>query len=136
MSRLRPPATVALVAWTFFVWTTRIRNIWTDDSLSTSEQWGRTALAGSFTVLAALVAVALWRRARQASSSSLRTAVGALAAWTTVVWIVRAVGIATADHDAAFIGVHVVLAVVSITLSGLAWREQTSDRRTPADVTA
>ncbi len=131
MSRLRPPATVALVAWTFLVWTTRIRNIWTDDSLTTSEQWGRTALAGSFTVLAALVAVALWRRAPWR-----RAAVGALAAWTTVVWVVRAVGIATADHEAGFIAVHLVLAVISIALSGLAWREQAADRQAPVDATA
>ncbi len=130
MSRLRTPATVALVAWTFLVWTTRIRNIWTDDSLTTSEQWGRTALAGSFTVLAVLVAVALRGRAPW-----LRAAVGALAGWTTVVWVVRAVGIATADHDGAFIAVHVALAVISVALSALAWREQTSDRPAPVDVT-
>lgn len=124
MSRLRPPATVALVAWTFLVWTTRIRNIWTDDALSTSEQWGRTALAGSFTVLAGAVVVALWRRAPWQ-----RAAVTALAVWTTAVWVVRAVGIATADHEAAFIAVHVVLAIVSIALSGLALREAAERRR-------
>ena len=48
----------------------------------------------------------------------------ALAGWTVAVWIVRTVGIATGDHDAAFIAVHVVLAVVSIALSVLALREQ------------
>ena len=120
----RRPATAALVGWTFLVWTTRIRNIWTDDALTTGEQWGRTALAGSFTLLAVVVLAGRWQRATWPAP-----AVQALAAWTTVVWIVRAVGIATADHDAGFVAVHLVLAVVSIALSALAVRE---GRRRPA----
>lgn len=106
----------ALVAWTLLVWTTRIRNIWTDAALTTGEQVGRTALAVSFTALAAVVALGLWRRAPW-----LRTAVAALAAWTVLVWLVRSVGIATADHDAAFVAVHLTLAAVSIALSAGAW---------------
>jgi hypothetical protein len=47
----------------------------------------------------------------------------ALAAWTTGVWVVRSIGIATADHDGAFIAVHLVLAVISIGLAVLAVRE-------------
>lgn len=109
---------LALVGWTFFVWTTRIRNIWTDEALTTGEQWARTALAGSFTVLAVGVVVALVQRA-----SWLRAAVGALGVWSVLVWVVRSVGIATADHDLGFVVVHLVLAVVSALLSGLAWRE-------------
>ena len=43
-----------------------------------------------------------------------------LAGWTTVVWVVRAADIALGgDHEAAFIAVHVVLAVVSTGLA--AW---------------
>ena len=38
-------------------------------------------------------------------------------------WVVRRIGIATADHDAAFIVVHLVLAAISIVLAGLAVRE-------------
>lgn len=108
---------IALVAWTFLVWTTRISNIWGDDDLTDGEKWGRTGLAMSFTVLGLAVAWAIWRRA-----SWLRPAVLALAGWTTAVWVVRAAGIATGDHEAAFIAVHVVLAVVSIALSALAVR--------------
>jgi hypothetical protein len=114
----RHPFVVALVAWTFLVWTTRIRNIWTDEALTTGEQWARTALAGSFTVLAVAVVVALVQRA-----TWLRLAVGALAAWSVLVWVVRSVGIATADHDVGFVVVHLVLAVASAVLGGLAWRE-------------
>jgi hypothetical protein len=113
----RPRIVIALVVWTFLVWTTRISNIWGDDDLTRGDKWGRTGLAMSFTVLAAAVAVSLWRR-----TAWLRPAVVLLSGWTTAVWIVRALGIATGDHEAAFIAVHIVLAVVSTTLSVLAVR--------------
>jgi hypothetical protein len=115
------------VAWTGVVWTTRIGNIWGDDALSDGEKWGRTGLALSFTVLAVVAGLALVRRA-----AWLRPSVVALAGWTTVVWVVRAAGIATGGHDAAFIAVHVVLAVVSIALAVLAWRAVTASAPRPA----
>ena len=115
----RHRAAAALVAWTFLVWTTRIANIWRDADLDTGERWGRTLLALSFTVLAIAVGVALWRRLLQATV----VAVGALAAWTIAVWVVRGVGILVGDHDLGFKAVHTILAVVSIALAVLAWRE-------------
>lgn len=118
------PATLALVVWTLLVWTTRIGNIWGDDALSTGDKWGRTGLALSFTALALAVAWALWRR-----SAWLRTATLVLAGWTVAVWVVRAVGIATGDHDAAFIAVHLVLAIVSLTLAAAAARAQRASVR-------
>ena len=117
MSTRRPSATIALVVWTLLVWTTRIGNIWGDGTLSNGEKWGRTGLALSFTVLAGATAWALWRRA-----AWLRGATLALAGWTVAVWVTRAVGIATGDHEAAFIAVHLVLAAVSITLATMASR--------------
>jgi len=111
----RHVAPVVLVVWTFLVWTTRFGTIWGDDELDTVGKWGRTALALTFTLLAALVAVAIWRRA----STMLQLGVVALAGWTTVVWVVRAVGIVAADHELGFTVVHLVLAVVSTGLS--AW---------------
>ncbi len=59
---------------------------------------------------------------------------GALAAWSTAVWVVRDVGILVADHEVGFKVVHTVLAVVSIVLSVLAWREvrRAGRRVTPA----
>jgi cobalamin synthase len=119
MSTPRRPAAIALVAWSLVVWTTRIGNIWGDDALTNGEKWGRTGLALSFTVLAVLVAVALYRRVPW-----LDLAVKALACWTIGVWVTRSFGIATGDHSAAFITVHLVLAIVSIALSVLAWRER------------
>jgi hypothetical protein len=125
----RRPLALALVAWTFFVWTTRIANIWRDEALDGGEKLGRTGLALSFTLLAVAVVVTLWRRAERASL----LAVGALAAWSVTVWVVRDLRILVADHDAAFKVVHTVLALVSITLAVLAWREA---RRLPATTPA
>jgi hypothetical protein len=118
MSR-RFPAILALCAWTLLVWTTRLGNIWGDDDLTTGEQWGRTGLALSFTVLAVAAGYAVLR-----ARPWRRLAVRLLAGWTIGVWVTRSFGIATGDHDAAFIVVHLVLAVVSIALSALAVREE------------
>lgn len=115
----RRPFALALVAWTFFVWTTRIANIWRDAALDGGEKLGRTGLALSFTVLAVAVVVALWRRTPRGSL----VAVGALAGWSVAVWVVRDARIVLADHGVAFKVVHTVLAVVSIVLAVLAWRE-------------
>jgi hypothetical protein len=115
----RQPFTVTLGVWTLLVWTTRVGNIWGDEDLTTGEKWGRTGLALSFTVLAVAVGYALYRRRQW-----LGPAVKALAGWTTAVWAVRALGIATGDHEAAFVAVHLVLALVSVALAVLAVREQ------------
>jgi peptidoglycan/LPS O-acetylase OafA/YrhL len=123
----RRRATVALVAWTFLVWTTRIANIWRDADLDTGERWGRTLLALSFTVLAVAVVVVVGRRLGQATV----VAVGALAAWSIAVWVVRGIGILATDHDIGFKVVHTALAVVSIVLAVLAWRETRREAARP-----
>jgi hypothetical protein len=135
----RHRAAAALVAWTFLVWTTRVANVWRDADLDTGERWGRMLLALSFTVLAIAAGVALWRRLARATV----VAVGALAAWTVAVWVVRGMGILATDHDLGFKVVHTVLAVVSIALAVLAWRETRREARrdaarrtTPAPVPA
>jgi hypothetical protein len=119
MSTRRLPATISLCVWTLLVWTTRIGNIWGDDELTAGEKWGRTGLALSFTVLVLAVGFAVYRRAPWRG-----LAVKALAGWTIGVWVTRSFGIATGDHDAGFIAVHLALAVVSIALSVLAVREE------------
>jgi hypothetical protein len=124
----RHRAAAALVAWTFLVWTTRVANVWRDADLDTGERWGRMLLALSFTVLAIAAGVALWRRLAQATV----VAVGALAAWTVAVWVVRGIGILAADHDLGFKVVHTVLAVMSIALAVLAWRETRREARRDA----
>jgi hypothetical protein len=125
----RRPAALALVGWTLFVWTTRIFNVWGDADLDTGEKLGRTGLALSFTLLAVAVLAALWR----GSARARLVAVGALAAWTVAVWVVRDIRIVAADHDLGFTVVHLVLGVVSIVLAAWAWREatRTAPRRVP-----
>jgi hypothetical protein len=118
MALRRSPAAAALAGWSLLVWTTRLRNLWSDDGLSAGARWSRTALALSFTVLGLAVLYAVVRDSRWR-----RPAVLVLAGWTAAVWVVRAIGIVAADHDAAFIAVHVVLAVVSIALAALAVAE-------------
>jgi hypothetical protein len=126
----RTPATTTLVAWTLLVWSTRLRNIWTDSGLDTAGRLGRTALAASFTVLAVVVALGLWRR-RSEAVGWLRPATVALAAWTVAVWAVRMAGIATGGHSAGFVAVHLVLAVASIALAVAAVREVRRPARAP-----
>lgn len=128
---MRRAPVIALVAWTFLVWTTRIGNIWRDDALDTSGRVGRTALALSFTVLAALVVGALLRR-----PALVRPAVVALAGWTAAVWVVRDTSILVGDHDTAFKVVHTILAVISIALAAWAFRSlrQPVDDRTATPV--
>ncbi len=115
-----------LVLWTLVVWVPRIRNIWTDDELSTRGQWGRTALALSLIVPAVVVAGVLWRNRGERLLGPAKAAVVGLATWTVVVWLVRGGSILVADHDTAFKVVHTVLAVVSIALSALAVRSVTA----------
>lgn len=132
----RHRATLGLVAWTLFVWTTRITNVWRDADLGPAQRWGATLLASSLLGLALAVVVALGRRAPQATL----VVVGALAVWTSGVWIVRGTAILAGNHDPGFKAVHSVLAVVSIVLAGLAWLECRRGARSrltgPADATA
>jgi hypothetical protein len=129
MPTRRLPATIGLCLWTLLVWTTRIANIWNDAALSDAEKLRSTGLALSFTVLVAVVGHAVYHR-----TSWRDIAVKALAGWTIGVWTTRSVGIATGDHEAAFIAVHLVLAAVSTVLAVLAVRE--SARLSPVSATA
>lgn len=119
--RLRPA--LVLAGWTFLVWTTRIRNIWTDDDLSTSGQVGRTVLALAFTAFAVATVVAYVRARRAPAWSWTAALVRAFAVWTVGVWAIRAVQIGMADHGIGFEVVHTVLAVVSGLLALWADRE-------------
>lgn len=117
----------ALVAWTLFVWVGRIRNVLADPGEWDADRWVPLALSLSFLVAVGAVALTWWRRrgavdrARSEparSDRAYRVALWVLAGWTTLVWVLRAGDIAlTSDCGAAFIAVHVVLAVVSIGLA-------------------
>jgi hypothetical protein len=83
------------------------------------------ALAATFVVLAGAVVVGLAR-------PWLRTAVTALAAWTTAVWIVRGSLIWTQDYSVGFKAIHTLLGVVSIALAALAQRDVQREREATA----
>jgi hypothetical protein len=104
---------LTLTAWSLLVWGTRIDNIMSDDSLDGAGQAWRVALALSFVVLAVAAVVRWWHHTGPRGRPLVAVA---LAWWTIVVWIVRGLGIALGDHEAAFIAVHLILAVVSIGL--------------------
>ena len=120
---------VAFGAWTLFVWATRIGTAFEQDDLSGLDRVGRVGMAVSFTLVSlALLAVAWRARGRLLTTGELLV-VRAAAAWTVGVWAVRGVQIALADHEAAFIVVHLVLAAVSIALAVATVRATTlSDR--------
>jgi hypothetical protein len=112
-------AAVALSVWTLLVWTTRIGTVWGDETSSLAGRTGRLALALSFTVLA--LTTLLMRRRPQ-----VVIVVRVFAAWTIVVWVVRGIDIVLGDHSAAFIAVHLVIAVVSVLLAVAAVRLTTA----------
>lgn len=125
-AQLRPA--VVLAAFTVLVWTTRIRNIWTDESLSTTGQIGRIALALAFTAFAVATGWVWWQARRGRTIEGTVTLVRAFAVWTIGVWVIRGAQIALADHDTAFVVVHSLLALVSIGLAVWAGRAAVIDR--------
>ncbi len=139
------PLLLAFGAWTLFVWATRVGTAFEQDDLSGLERVGRVGLALSFTLLG-IALVGVWWSGRHAPSPTRAqvAAVRVAAAWTVGVWAVRAVQIALADHDVAFVVVHLVLAVVSVALAVAAARATTlrdrhgtaGHRRAEVDVTS
>jgi len=110
---------VAFGAWTVFVWATRIGTA-VDEGAG-----GRAVLAAVFTIVGLSLLAVAWRARGRALDRIEILAVQAAAVWTVGVWVVRGVQITLADHDAAFVVVHLVLAVVSIALAVLTVRATT-----------
>jgi hypothetical protein len=107
----------AFIAWTVFIWGNRISNAWSSATESTSAKVVSTLLAASFLAFALGAAVVLWRAWRRPLTDGARRFLAAFAGWTVLVWGVRIVGMALADHDLAFKVVHAVLGLVSIGLA-------------------
>ncbi len=130
--------------WTLFVWTTRIGTALGEDDLSGAARAGKVALAVAFTLLGVALLTVAWRSRGRALRPTEVGVVRLAAAWTVAVWIVRGIQIATADHEAAFVVVHLVLAVVSIGLAAMTTRMSTmpdrhgtaGHRRAEVDVTS
>ena len=91
-----------LVAWTIFVWIGRIRNVFSDATLSTGEQRGALALALSFVVPAVVIGGALVlagrSHGRPGAESVVRFGVWALGLWSIGVWLVKAIDIAFSER--------------------------------------
>ena len=112
IARLRAwPALGALVGWTIFLWSSRLRNVLGNDEL---DDWGvtwRVAVVVVFVVLAVLAATG--------------RAIPVLVWWTVGYWLVRGGGILLDDHDAGFKAIHTALMVVSISAAMWVWRTRT-----------
>lgn len=120
------------LGWTVFVWgIVRLRNILSDDALSVASRNKALLLSTSFWLPALALAVGAGVAVARKTQfpSWVRIGLMGLAAWSVVVWVLRAVDIAlTSNRGAAFIVVHVVLGVISIVLAGLL----TAELRRPA----
>jgi hypothetical protein len=121
---------VAMVVWSLYVWSTRIKNATGDDTLSSGGRAFSVVLSLSFiafAVAAAVVAVRAWSRPlARAEALVLRAFVG----WTVLVWVIRIPMIAVDSHSVGFKVVHAVLGLISIGLAVLVWR---STRRAAPD---
>ncbi len=119
-----------VVGWTLFSWSTRLRNIVGDDSLTGGPRGFALLVAAVFLIGAiALPLVARFRPARLSTYASV--AGGVTAAW----WAMRLVTNLLGDGSVGFKVVHTVLAVTSIGLGLLVMRrmaDATKSVRMPA----
>jgi hypothetical protein len=116
---LRKPAVLALVVWTFLVWTVRLGNVWRDSEMSTAGKIGRTAVILVLTALLVALVAHMFRGALTAG----RRAVRLLALATMFIWVQRLLTIVVfGEHDASFKTVHAIIGVISIVLAYLALR--------------
>jgi hypothetical protein len=133
MPRRRWVLLAIFVAWTAYVWVTRITNTWSSGTESTGGKVFSTVLSGVMLALAVggvAVLVQTWRRPLTVGTARfLQVFCGA----TVVVWVVRATQISASDHEVGFKVVHVVLGVISIALAVGVWRTAApvAGRRSP-----
>ena len=112
IARLRAwPALGVLVGWTVFLWSSRLRNVVSNDELDT---WGVTWRVGVVVIFVVLAALAATGRA-----------IPVLVVWTVGFWVVRGGGILLDDHDVGFTLIHTALMVVSIGAAMWVWRTRT-----------
>ena len=118
---------VPLLVWTLFVWSSRIRNVWTDDDLTTGGQVLRTGYAVVFLAFGVAMVVLVWRGRPEPLSSMGQRVLAVFLAWTVVFWLIRGIGIIVDDHTTSFTVIHTVLMVISIGLA--AWAATAIERR-------
>jgi hypothetical protein len=128
----------AFVAWTAFIWITRINNAWTSSTESTGGKVVSTVLAGALLALAAGGLIVLVRTWGQPLSAGAARFLQVFAGVTVAVWVVRVAQILVTDNTVAFKVVHAFLGVISVALAVAVWRTAApiASRSTPAPGTA
>ncbi|CAB4322920.1 MAG: hypothetical protein F2520_03285 [Actinobacteria bacterium] len=126
MTRSGRAILIAFVAWTAFVWISRISNTLRSTTESTGGKVFSTVLSILMLALAAAVVVALVRSWSTPMSSTSLVSLRAAAIVTVVVWLVRVPQIVFLDddptHGAPFKIVHAVLGLISIALAAGLWK--------------
>lgn len=118
---------IPILVWTLFVWSSRIRNVWTDEDLSTGGQWLRTGYAVVFLAFGVALTTMLWRRRPEPLDATGQRVLAVFLAWTVAFWLIRGIGIIVDDHTTSFTVIHTILMIISIGLAG--WAATVVERR-------
>ncbi len=103
----------SLALWTLFVWGGRVRNLMAEPGgILDVNRWSLVTALGLSTLALVVLGLSLLGAA---STDPTAAFLGSL---TIVVWAVRGLDIALGDHPIGFIVVHLVLAMISVGLSG------------------
>jgi len=126
MNRSGHAILIAFVAWTAFVWISRISNTLRSTTESTGGKVFSNVLSILMLALATAVIAALVRSWSKPMSSTSLISLRVAAIATVVVWLVRVPQIVFFDddptHGAPFKIVHAVLGLISIALAAGIWR--------------
>jgi uncharacterized membrane protein YobD (UPF0266 family) len=135
MTRTGRAILIAFVAWTAFVWCSRISNTLRSTTESAGGKVFSTVLSVIMLLFAAAVVVVLVRRWSTSMDPASARALRAAAVVTVVVWLIRVPQIVFLDddptHGAPFKIVHAVLGLISIGLAAGLWRVATGAMRRP-----
>ena len=110
-----------LIAWTLFLWLSRLRNVLNNDELTSAGRTVRVLVVVIFVALAIAAAAAVRRMVAENVAARV---LGVFVVWTVGYWLVRGIGILIdGEYSVGFKAVHTVLMVVSLTLSVLTARQ-------------
>ena len=118
---------VVFVAWTAYVWASRIVNALGSDTESTGGKIFSTVLSVVLLALAVGVVTVLVRSWKAPLTAGGAKVLAVAAGATIVVWLIRVPQILMTDHGpdvngTAFNIVHTMLGVVSVVLAALVWQ--------------
>ncbi|MCB0987263.1 MAG: hypothetical protein H6519_03450 [Microthrixaceae bacterium] len=118
--RVEPVPVALFCAVTLFIWGNRIWLAWTnpDDTVGEKLVWSTPI---TLFVVAAVLLGGFMVGGGDRTDRRFALGVTGFAVGTTLYWGIRMPMIWTADHPAAFMAVHSVLAVVSVALAVKAW---------------